>query len=258
MVREVLEDLAQPGVAGGRQPGQRAVEGARVGPEQARGRGAGGSSRRTPSGMVPDIGSPRCCSGKAIHFQIPNGSGTGYADAAGPAGLQGSPVCGWVGTRTISASVPGAGSPGPASTARRAGRSAGSRASRARRNASAARPSGTVTGRPAAAASRWARARPAAASHCGLHDHQWSSSHTAAHLAIGSTGGVALVSSSSSAQEETAGPASSAVATGRRSTASGASQTACQSEQSSIRLATGRPHASQAMLGPSPQSRPQQ
>ncbi|WOP07099.1 hypothetical protein R2B67_00500 [Streptomyces cyaneofuscatus] len=59
----------------------------------------------------------------------------------------------------------------------------------------------------------------------------------------------------SSAQES---GTASAQPTRRRRTASGASHTACQSEQSSILLATGRPHAWQAMLGPSEPSTPQQ
>lgn len=45
--------------------------------KRLQGCGAGGSSRRTPSGMTPDAGAGRCGSGKANHHHTPNGRGTG-------------------------------------------------------------------------------------------------------------------------------------------------------------------------------------
>lgn len=45
------------------------------------------------------------------------------------------------------------------------------------------RPQRTVIGRPSEAAGRWARAWPAAASHCGLRDHQWFSPNRELHTA---------------------------------------------------------------------------
>ncbi len=69
------------------------------------------------------------------------------------------------------------------------------------------------------------------------------------------TEGVASPVSASSAHERIAG---SVPSTGTRCTASEPSRTACQSEQSSTRVATGESQASQAMLGPSAPSRPQQ
>lgn len=88
----------------------------------------------------------------------------------------------------------------------------------------------------------------------GLQDHQWLDPSRDPQVAIGSNGGVPFPCAISSAQDSGGGPVSSA---GRQRTAVGASRTACQSEQPSILLATGRPHASQAMLGQSAPLRPQ-
>lgn len=56
VLREVLEDLAQPSAADGRQPDQGVLEGPRVGPEQMRGTRRGRVVTGTPSGMVPEVG----------------------------------------------------------------------------------------------------------------------------------------------------------------------------------------------------------
>lgn len=69
------------------------------------------------------------------------------------------------------------------------------------------------------------------------------------------TGAFSPPLSASSAQE---GGAAWTPSTRARRTASELSRTACQSEQSSTLVATGRSHASQAVLGPSAPSRPQQ
>ena len=95
---------------------------------------------------------------------------------------------------------------------------------------------------PPNAASRWASATETAASHTGL------------HAPFGSTGG-ALGCSRSSSQLSTRRAGAS---TSRRRTACGSSHTACQYEQSSMRVATACPHCAHARLGPSLPSRPQQ
>lgn len=74
-------------------------------------------------------------------------------------------------------------------------------------------------------------------------------------MAIGSNGGAFSPFAASSAQER---GAMWVPPTGTRCTVSELIRTACQSVQSSILVATGRSRASQAMLGPSAPSRPQQ
>ncbi|KOG42242.1 hypothetical protein ADK74_16695 [Streptomyces decoyicus] len=87
VVREVLEYLAQPWAADGRQPDQSALERPRIGPEQVTGARRRWVVSEDAVGHDARCGDGRYGSGKAGHSHTPNGSGTGYADAAGPAGV---------------------------------------------------------------------------------------------------------------------------------------------------------------------------